>query len=507
MGNHTLSPIPVIDNDSKYNKIKGALKSKPARITGKVFNGAYTFFVSAMFAAFAYRRGGKNIPLSFFFAASSFAVNAPMAWNFSEVTVDTFTRAFEKKERAFVSSFLVGLVLAAFTTGAGLKVAREQVDGLEEISFTSWVSNIPGLEEVLAGMSALNTFMTRFVGSVYILYAAWQFAKSFVRRRQEASAAHYQFLDDLTLYGHRVNVQLKRDSYLSNDEYLKAYAQNFYAELAKQGIQPGQTWGYAVKDAAIFIVTTALAVTFILNMTPLWIRLTVKGVDTLSSGLADSPVFVFLAAVSNQLFYFNSNRQFLENVIDVSAFSYAFAKQKLGGDTKKTMFGALALVSIGFIAWAIFSEASGTGYGEDALEAVQKGFGDMANQLWFSWMGWYTGPFLSETLYSDVIATTSAGLIVNGGAFLRFLLSFKKEPESTALFGPDATKSMLVESIEAGEFDQQLSETIHFRREAAKPQKSVIESCASLWRRCRGGEYQPLVDQKKLQDYSVQDFV
>lgn len=143
---------------------------------------------------------------------------------------------------------------------------------------------------------------------------------------------------------------------------------------------------------------------------------------------------------------------------------------------------------------------SGEGYGEDGLKAAQDGFGSIAENTWFLWT-WTNlfNPSGNATFYANFVATTSAGVIVNGGAALRFMMKrlsfFQPEKVEEGEIGTEAVKNFVQETVDAGDFDK-LSTTknkIECNRKRADPISTLWQSAgcriSTLWQsaRCRSG--------------------
>lgn len=489
--------------------------SKPAVVTLWTLNIAYSTMVSAIFFAFSARRAKNpvtkkydDIAKVFEYGIPSVLMNWPMAIIFALNAVKAFKR-LGKKDTAYRVSFAAALALSLLTTAAGFQVAVESAAGLGD-----FIPVNAGVIGFATSLSLFNTWSTRFVGSVHLIYSLYQGASNLYYNNKVSSASYYQLREDIARHGHLVTDFIYNDS-LSEAENLRYFSMKLYAKMAEKGLRPGTSWTSFAKKAVDFTVTATILSIFIVNMMPLWIKLTVGGAEKFSASMASSYLFVLAASPSNELFYLNSGRTFTTKFEKFCSNAYSNTMKRFENyDFKKVVtvfaFGMAAILS----GWAVSAYFSGGGFGEDGLEAMMcggtnttngtavnatvsaisdfvagsnstvtptpvdcvwpEGFGPMAGELWFSWMGWWTNLFSDSY---DKIAAAAAGSVVNGGAFLNFWVS---HPFSFGAWFKEDTSashhkvlSVLDEQIQDKNFkaleDAGLRDTVEQRRDMADP--------------------------------------
>ena len=512
----------IIDHEenAQRSKCSACLHSRWGMWSLRAANGVYSVSVSFLFAAFAYRRGKGNTLFSLGFGGSSLSTNVPMAWIFTNALIAAVKRFkqsvvalkagvfkgplarkkhFKKIEFAFMAAFILGSGLAIGTTFAGFQIAAESV---EEFEFLSPLAAL-----LLKVFFIFNVFSTRFVGSVYLLYDAYQFLHHQINRYRSKYCDYYKFLDDLERYGdqYRIRVLEKKN----DDPYvlLNAYTQQFYEAMSKNpdNLRPGKTWKHTLKQVAIMIVTVLIVSIFIINMMPLFIYLTVgglgklelmaekkkwEGLKNLVEVLRQSPTFVWYAALSNEFLYLQWAFKLPSLLWQTGVVICPKIKLKLNNSSHNRKASIIGLCGFLFTVWLGVAYFSGGGYAEDGLDAVQKGFGKIANKTWFTWMGWWTHMM---PRYGDFIAAISAGSIVNGAvalsAMTKYIPFFRTPEEAVNIFGAKKAKELLQETIDKGDVNKlakaDIGDTIQRAIGLAKP----ANPSPSLWqsiRRCCG---------------------
>lgn len=96
-----------------------------------------------------------------------------------------------------------------------------------------------------------------------------------------------------------------------------------------------------------------------------------------------------------------------------------------------------------------------------------EGFGLIAGELWFNWMGWWTNLFQDSY---DKVATLSSGSIVNGLSMINFCMArvpFFKEDETTLHY---KAATFLDKYIEGGKLNEGVDpDTVKQSRVLANP--------------------------------------
>jgi hypothetical protein len=486
--NNEADPLLPVSSNKDASKVQ----FNRERIKSYLFSGAnffYTIFVSILFAAFSKRRAHNNPILGWWYAICSFALNAPLAWNFSIKTVETYQRV-KQGERAFRVAAVVGLSLALLTTAAGFQVATESVGSVGCVSNFCTVS--------MTALSVFNTFSTRLVGSVYLLYDIYSSFRRFVRNFNPGYAALYQFERDLSAHGDKVLVEV--DYSASTDEMglLVKYISTFYSEMAKESLKPVDKTHYMLTKSKIFMPKLFMTAIFIINMMPLWLELTVEGSKQLPGNLDQSKAFVFLAAFSNEAFYLNSGMSFINDLlITVQRGLYRIKEKSVNRNAGSSAVmlssfaGAICLL-------AVMAYYSGGGYGEDAYNATTivnattnqtktdvNAFGPMTNELWFSWLaGEWTMVFINLKLYDKTAQVASAA--VNAGAFLGFCLAvvpfLKQKNTDDTIFNAESANKLLSKGLQGYSIDslnnKGVLDAVHFgvsqARKALYPEKGEV---------------------------------
>jgi len=427
------------------------------------FNIAYAASVSYIFSRFAEGRAKqpeiKDTWRASWLAPSSFDANFPMSINFSD-GFKSLGQQLKEKETVFWVCFVVGLIFALVTTGAaGLKVAVDSAAELPDfIRNSSWVYG------GVVGLSIWNMLTTRAKGSIGLLYDTWHWTIDQNRSRSVEYSSLYLLLHDIKTYGKKADVRfpilpIDPDASLTPAEearLLASYARLLYPEMKKKGLRPGSSETNQVITAMSVIGSLFILFIIMVNITPLFLMLSEEGAEKfpgILSNLSKRSLFIALATVSHMAFYVKYGWQFLGVVrkfygsfyeIIQSKYSRCYEIMQSNGrcdGLKEWIYCGLAVLSmvalvvlsVGFpVLWGMTSYFSGSGYAHEAAKAMDNGFGEMANKLWFSGMGWYTNGFLGGY---DQIAMIASGSIVNGVSMLSFFLNnifpFFQEPEAS----------------------------------------------------------------------------
>ena len=408
------------DEESQRSKWSSCLDTGYAKGIYYAFTGVYAGFVSILFMGFAIRRATTPFQ-TVRDAAASFSMNAPMAWLFTDLVKDTVKRLYHKREPLLIAASLMAFALSAGTTGAGLQIARESVSKFTWLPLPAVIA--------LTVLSAFNTFSTRFVGSIFLLHGVMVFARNSVNSHRDKYAAYHSLLDDLKRYGGHdrmkdFNVTVKPG--VSPEELLERYATQFYPEMTQNGLLPGVTWTHSAISAVKLGLMLAVFSVFIVNMQPLWLRLTVEGLSGIGisffKGMSESAVAVWYAATSNELFYISSGIKFFPSLLALGAMTWSKTKAVLtekNSSFKKTLM--VVSVLVGYPAWLLAAYYSGAGFAVDAQKAMTDGFGAIADNTYFKLplLGAWTTLLFP---YYDLLVGGAAGVIINGGATLRFIM-------------------------------------------------------------------------------------
>jgi len=482
--------------EAQRSKLSVCLHHRVTNTSLKALNVIYTFTVSLLFSSFAYRHAHDVLWKQISYPTSSFLMNAPMAWYFADNAAAAFKR-LSKKETPYIVAFTLASLLAAGTTAAGIQVAAESVSNLK--SLPGW------LVALLTIASTFNTFSTRFIGSIALLHAIFQgVIINQVNKRRACYRDYYQFLEDLKTYGDEIKPVVPRNDGESDAAWLGRYAIQFYDDLGQANKNPGHTWTHSTKNAGLFLGSLALISIFVINMTPLWLNLTVGGIKKINNisfmnihtinwnSVAQNTPVVWFAAASNQLFYMRSGIKFLPTLASILSLVLPALKTKMLRSPNSVRFGYAFATLIAFVVWSASACFSGAGYSEDGSKAMEKGFGEIADDTWFSWFaGSWTQLFMP--VYDDFVAMISAGLIVNGNAALAFLMSsnrfihFFKAPEpKQAEEGVGAAKTLIQEKIDANKLSdlQGAQASIQQARNEAEPIPSLWTSIWKARLRC-----------------------
>lgn len=403
-------------------------RSESSKVRTYIFygvNATYSVLVSFLIAGLAFNRAcdennqNCNVPLGIFYAVCSFVMNAPMAWLFTAKVIVAGSRVYgdlKAMQFGFPIAALFGTGLAGGTAAAGLKVAKDSVKAFPFLASSKVATYF------FTALSTFNTLSTRLIGAAYLMYMVGQSVYGLIQPYWRPEQTHYyDFLRDLETYGKDLDLEL---DIAGEDQVqrLASYANHFYAGLKQKGLRPGRSPLHLLKRVATILVSLAIVMAFTINLQPLWIKLTVNGAKTFSEDWANSPFGVLFAALSNELFYINSSYHYLPALI--AGFYQAkeawVARSEEASIQKKALAGLG--VAVGLAAWGVAAYFSGEAYGNEARAAMTGGFGEMADKLWFDWplVGDYTRLFLK---HYDTFATISAGLIVNGKAFLDWFMA------------------------------------------------------------------------------------
>lgn len=481
---------------------------------------AYAIPVSVLFAMFAYRRAtipGTTPPqidgsLGVWYATCSFVMNIPMAYLFAGKAVTAFARLKQKGNYAYKIAFGIGFLLALGTSVAGIAIARESVGKQSLNSFVEWY---------LTSAFVFNTFTTRLVGSAYLLSDLYEWAHSkYLRGKKKENQAYFEFRDDVDRYGKQVGFELTAEGE-TKQRLLESYARKFYSKLKDKGLHPGTPWYHEALNYTVIACSAVIMATLILNMMPLWIKLTVNGALVLdkdisqTSGLA-SAVILF-SSLSNELFYAKSAWYFIPTLRSAGGSITTGLKEKLESKHVAIKLAAVSATLVGIGAWATTAYFSGGGFGEDALTAMSEGFGTMANRLWFSWFaGDYTNLFLPGY---DTVAAVASGTIVNGLSFVNFAMNdglafcswfmtsvwpraacCSSTPEAQTseaeTFGHKEALAALDECISKNDFESLsgIHNGIEIKRLAGGPHRSVLSFFSSCYKSSSAPETASLVN-------------
>jgi len=389
-------------------------QSEPITKTSKLINTAACVF-GLLYAGLAIRQVSENLSFSIVYGASSFLMNAPLSWFFTIKLIDATIR-LKKKQPLYISAYTVAMLLAIGSTAAGVQLAKESADSLE--NFPDW------LRMVSIVLFSFNRFCTRFIGSLNILHAIFRFAADEYYKRFTKNRIYYQLLYDIKHYSldNFVTPALQRKSDALN---LKVFAREFYQGMPAKGQNPGETEEHYRNKMLVKTATLLIISIFILNMQPLWLKLSVEGIEFIKPirSWSQNTWAVWFAALSNQFFFLYMASTFLPSIISVTKIAAPKIKTKLNTVGSAGKFGILIGTAFASIIWGVSAYYSGSGYSTDATEAMENGFGNIADETWFSWFaGSWTQVFMP--VYNKMIATTSAGLFVNGSSTLSFLMEY-----------------------------------------------------------------------------------
>lgn len=405
----------------------------------------YAFPVAFNFALLSYKRGKGNEELGGLLFAASLFVNLLAAvqlvyrtWarfaTVKELYQATVFRhvledesAFKKMaalmrdEAPYLISLGLGIVGGAITVAPGIPLSDE---GLQVLEFFRQNS---GARAIGDGLSAINTFTTRFVGTSVIAYQAY--TKWLMRYVQPDRYFLQQALADIKKYPDCLPDDLT--------DTVSAF-HIFYRKLSQRDDRQISS---ADQHRFLQFAQIACAITS-QAIDPVFLALTQKGGNKINdNGWADHPGFVLSGGIANSAFYTLYSYRFPGYAAD---FFKKFPDILRSAGFQKSvlplmfMFGAL-----------IFSGTmlSGAGYAQAGDEMIQPmtnvtganrtlmdqygNFGSVAVDYWMVWANAiYTQfakplPFFG-TVYG-LLCMTIAGLLVNGGMVLGFLLSCADE--------------------------------------------------------------------------------
>jgi len=499
-GNQQL-PSPLSQSSNYYKKFISYFLC--------ALNVIYAVGVSALFGGLAYGRKASSPAWTFFNTASSFLINFPMALLFAVKAIDSIKR-LKKKEVFYIASFVSAFVLAFGTTIAGLRLADESFNKI------SFIKSNTVLRNIAKSLSVFNTGTTRFVGSLWLIYSILNWFKNFIYNRKSIYKSYFNLQKDIERYGNLVNVECNQN--LSDIDFLDAYIKEFYSAVPKKIYEPGNDRKQFLKSVVTLTISTVIAY-LVINITPLWINLTIKGSDELSNGAFKNVFFVLYAAASNQLFYIDSGRKFVTTILNFCYNTHKNVLKKYGEkyDINKVKTVFFAVMALALSTLAGFAFLSGKGFGGEAtslLESWPTKFDPITQNTWFSWLGWLTKPLAGNY---DIWAAVVAGGIVNGSAFIRFLeylggvandgafngSAFTRFFKCFSVFSEDRStahykaKTLLSSYIGKGELNDGLSGVIQQYRDEALKSKS--KNCSSFWSCCKKqliGEKQHLLEHK-----------
>lgn len=397
-------------------------QSEPIVKTSKIIN-AGACVLGIFYAALALQQVSENLAFNIFYAFSSSLMSVPLSWFFTIKLIDASIR-LKKKEPLYIAAYLVALSLAVGSTAAGLQLAEENANNFEKLP--DWLRIISII------LFSFNRFCTRFAGSLNVFYAIFKFSIDEYYKRFTKNRIYYQLLYDIKHYRHEIVVSHP----LQNTEALniKVFAQAFYGFMPSlsSNRKPGETSAHFRNKLLMKTATLFAILIFIINMQPLWLKLSVEGIEHLKpiKSLAKNTWAVWYAALSNEFFFLYMGSIFLGSLSSIIKIAGPNIKIKLNNAGTPKKFAILFSTALATITWAVSAYYSGSTYDKDATEAMKNGFGDIANQTWFSWFaGSWTQLFMP--VYSQFITRTASGLIVNGTATLNFLMEY------VSFFKPD----------------------------------------------------------------------
>jgi len=459
---------------------KAWYQSEPIVKTSKVINGA-ACVLGILYAALAFQEISNNLTVSISYGVSSFIMNVPLSWFFTIKLIDMSIRV-KKKEPLYIAAYVLALFLAIGTTAAGIQLAKESAENFEKLP--NFLRVIPSI------LFLFNRFCTRFTGSLNVLYVIFKFSIDEYYKRFSKNRIYYELLYDIKHYSQGNGVpQIRRSSEAIN---LKVFANAFYENMPNltPSQNPGETSGHLrnkilIKTASLLIISI-----FIINMQPLWLKLSTEGIQFLNplKSWGKNTVIVWFAALSNELFYLYMAAIFLPSIAFIVKISTPKIKTKLNNANPVKKIAILTTVAFATIIWGLSAYYSGSDYNKDASDAMKNGFGNIADQTWFSWFaGSWTQLFMP--VYDYMIAATSGGLIVNGGSTLMFLMEYvsffkpvKLKKDYSKFDADDATRIL---EVYIGKHDfpkleerpgEDIRDTIKSKRNAAQPHRGIWSS-------------------------------
>lgn len=382
---------------------------------------------------------------------------SPLKTTFYEAlfgTVDLPKSKLAKWEAAiYIAVFVPALVLAVLTVFAGFEVAIESVEIIPDSRVV--------IKAICIVASLINTLSTRFVGSVNLLYNASHlclvspfYAIRYIKGRRyrmlrtiatDIKAIAPALSDDLFLVSAWVGEQNDGDDAIFLANFTKFFYKQWGSHLNVLERMLKFSWDIpspesigglpsrmldVAKWALILMSAAVISVCFTLPMAPLFLMLTAKGLNTplmkaIFKDWSSAPAFVAVVTSPNVLFYLQSGLLIMPSCIEMLGRLFSAPKTGiiLKSIVKLVFWGSI------FSGLALLEYFSSMGYVEDAAEFVDPAFFKNAtNPLWpivnkagFSLVE--SGIGLVKSFYAMAIVAIDVGLIVNGGAFLRFLLS------------------------------------------------------------------------------------
>lgn len=452
-------------------------QSEPIAKTMKVVNVS-ACVLGVLYAALTFQQVSESLAFNIFYGISSFIMSVPLSWIFTIKLIDTSIR-LRKKETLYITAYFMALILAIGTTAAGFQEAKEFSDNIKKLP--DWLGTISII------LYSFNRFCTRFVGSLSVLYMIFKFPIDEYYKRFTKNHIYYQLLYDIKLYSQKNTAThtLRNGDAINLKVFARAFYQNMSTLTSPQN--PGETSAHSRNKLLIKIASFFIISIFIINMQPLWLKLSVEGIQYLKpiQSWGENTSIVWYSALSNEFFYFYMAAIFLPSIASIIKTTAPKIKAKINDANIAKKFAILLGTTLATITWVLSAYYSGNSNKEEVTDAMKNGFGEIADQTWFSWFaGSWTQLFMP--VYSQVIVTTSSGLFVNGTATLNFLMEYvsffkpDKPHKNYRKFDADDAICILKNLIGNHNFarfekrpGEDIRDSIQNDRDAAKPHQGI----------------------------------
>lgn len=397
-------------------------------------NLTYSTLVALEYGSLAAERG-ENRAWQMLFALSSFAQNFPVAFTFFEGFVDFSKKLLFNGSRRFKVSATLGLFLGITTTIAGIPLSQDAI-GKSNFGF------IRSLDLFGVILFAFNTLSTRFVGATGLIdgltdwcgYAAGRcFSQGTNLRGRKLILSEVSQDLDRALFSSTPDSFDISGLELSDPNDIVTAIQAFYqspnADLSnnrQENSMRNRIW------PPTKIALNAIIVSLACLLTPMWLNLTEDGYNVLThknhpkqNSATDVGLFVFvwIGALSNLFFSFNTGARFPQTIVNFFLICVTMMGQNASGYT----FSAALFLLI-----AASGYLSGAGIASEIVKYKKNGFGVVAKNLRNSRLS-APQDALEKIIDAETAGTMVAGEFINAGCTLRWVTNVFSSRNHTEL--------------------------------------------------------------------------
>lgn len=420
-----------------------------------------------IFALLSFKRAKGNVPLGILFSICAFLPNffLPLASGekFAEIVM-----ALRNQGAVYRLLALFALFPASAATFSSLQLGAEAMESILTNRFLKTYGLVGLFVYTMTVLSV--SFHTLFYQLCYI---------GLIRKHQAAYQPFAQLLEDLDIYGARINLD-----HFQGDA--KALMQELYSQVATLPL--GRTREHTFKHCALRTVSIGCGIIGALPFVS-FLGLTEGGLHKMTGWTMQSEpiklgVLTYAGALSRTTLYINSSRLWPESICQL----FQWARDRLSQYVNP--FLTLSLVTMGMLVWVALHTISGMGFSEAVSEQLHPthnmtnatypypGFGSVAGNTVFQ-SSFFTILFhWLIASWGAYAAVAQAGSFVNGNTGNRFPTNVQAKKTSSLTFWQACLAYMLdaYRDIRRQDLEQVAAKTILTVSQLSKKIQSAIEA-------------------------------